>query len=87
MNFAVVWTRAALQQLTSLLIAATDQTAVSDASVEVERRLSADPLGEGEARDGDERLIFVPPLAVLFVVDAVAGVVHVVSVGWSGDPA
>jgi mRNA-degrading endonuclease RelE of RelBE toxin-antitoxin system len=86
MNFAVAWTRTALRQLTDLLIAATDQDAVSDASVEVERRLSADPLGEGEEREGDKRLVFIPPLAVVYAVDDVAGAVHVLSVGWSGDP-
>jgi mRNA-degrading endonuclease RelE of RelBE toxin-antitoxin system len=86
MAYNVIWTRRALRQLSALLRAARDQAAVSDASVEVQRRLAADPLNEGEDRDRGRRILFVPPIAVVYRVNDNTRTVHVVSAGWSGKP-
>ena len=57
MAYSVIWTRQALRKLTDLLAAATDQAAVSDASVRAERLLESDPLNQGEDRDRGRRIL------------------------------
>lgn len=53
---------------------------ISRAVIELERRLSIDPLNEGESRVGDVRITFEEPLGISFAVDSTAGVVTVVGV-------
>ena len=61
--------------------AARDRDAVTAASYRIDQRLAADPLDCGESREGDERLVFEPPLQVLFRVVAGDRRVEVISVG------
>jgi hypothetical protein len=51
---------------------------------EIERRLGRDPLGVGESRSGDDRLIFSGPLAGYYRVDRSGRAVHILSIGASG---
>lgn len=74
MNYTVTWTRYALRQLHDLWTTATDPDAV-------------DAEQQGESRQGDVRILFDPPLAVLFVADPDVGVAYVVEADWSGAPA
>jgi hypothetical protein len=48
---------------------APDRNAVTAASRAIDVRLGHDPLSQGEAREGNLRILFVPPLAVLFEVE------------------
>jgi hypothetical protein len=48
--------------------------------------LTTDAHLRGESREDDVRILFDPPLAVLFVADVDVGVAYVVSAGWSGEP-
>ncbi len=47
---------------------------------EMEKVLSADPFGESESRDADERILLKPPLAILFDVDEAASTVWVADI-------
>ena len=86
MNFTAEWQPEAEDQLAALWTAATDRAMVTWAARQVELLLGRDPLGQGEERGDDDRLMFLPPLAVLYRVDGTARVVRIVSVGWSGRP-
>jgi len=69
MNFAIVWTGPALTQLAEVWLQATDQVSVMAASHRIEDAILADPLGAGESRDADERIVFDPPLVVMYTAD------------------
>ncbi len=86
MNFTLAWQPEAEDQLADLWASATDRAMVTWAAREIDQRLGRDPLDQGEQRDGTDRLLFVPPLAVLFRVDVQTHRVYVVSVAWSGRP-
>jgi hypothetical protein len=73
--------------LLHLWTTATDPDAVDAAATRIDAALASDAHQQGESRDGPFRILFDPPLAVLFVADADIGVAHIVSVGWSGPPA
>ncbi len=86
MNYAVRWTPEAEDQPAGLRVAATDRSAVTTAARRVDQLLGLDPTAQGEQRDGDDRLLFVPPLSVLFRVVTSARAAWVIAVGWSGRP-
>ncbi len=86
MNFTVTWTRPALRQFQDMWTTATDPDAVDAAATRIDQTLATDADQQGESREGDVRILFDPPLTVLFVPDVDVGVVHIVSVGWSGPP-
>jgi plasmid stabilization system protein ParE len=79
-NFTVVWTRPALNQLADLWTQATDRAAVTAASDRVDATLAADAANAGDSRGGAVRLLFDRPLAILFRVDEETDRVYVVSV-------
>jgi hypothetical protein len=87
MTFTVTWTRHALRQYLALWTAATDPDVVDAASLRIDQTLSTDAHQQGESRTDPIRILFDPPLAVLFVADVDVAVAYVVSVGWSGQPA
>ena len=87
MNFSVTWTRAALRQLLDLWTTATDPDAVDAAALRIDQTLSTDAHQQGESRVNPIRILFDPPLAILFVADVDVALAYVVSVGWSGPPA
>jgi hypothetical protein len=78
--FDVRWTDRADDELAAAWLAAADRGAVSRAADEIEVLLARDPLGHGESRAGNVRLLFEPPLSVLYRVAPLAHVVWVVTV-------
>jgi hypothetical protein len=64
--YQVVWLPSALEELAAIWLAASDRASVTAASHRIDRRLTINPLTEGESRDSEaERIAFEPPLQVL----------------------
>jgi hypothetical protein len=78
--FDVRWTDRADYELAAAWLAASDRNAVSRAADRVEHLLRHNPLGQGESRTANTRLLFEPPLWVLYRVAPLAHVVWVVTV-------
>jgi hypothetical protein len=68
MNYTVLWSPTAEQELADLWLQATDRDPVTRAAHAIDQRLQTDPENEGESRPGDRRVLFVPPLGVIFFV-------------------
>jgi plasmid stabilization system protein ParE len=66
--YTVTWSPEAEQELAAIWVAATNRNQASQASREIDRRLRASPLGEGELHQGIQRLLVQPPLAVVYQV-------------------
>lgn len=87
MNYIVSWSRAALQDYLDMLTTATDPDAVDAASLRIDAELGTNGHEKGESREGRVRILFEPPLAVLFTTDEIVGVAFVLRASWSGHPA
>lgn len=70
MTYTVEWLPAAEQDLADLWNNAPDRGAVTAAANALDDILAYDPLSAGEGREGDRRILFVEPLAILYEVDA-----------------
>ncbi|HVL12842.1 MAG TPA: hypothetical protein VM529_09760 [Gemmata sp.] len=70
MNFRVVWTRAARDQLASVWLAHPDRAGVTAAAHRIDGLLGRDPAGQGEERPNDRRIMFESPLVVIYRIDA-----------------
>lgn len=84
MSYSIIWSDDAEQQLADTWMNAADPNAVTAAANRIDYLLSRDPLGQGESRDGNDRIAFEGPLGVIYQVDSAAQQVTVVSVGPSG---
>jgi plasmid stabilization system protein ParE len=75
----VIWDESAYDELADIWVQATPELRdrIEAAVHRANAALRADPLGEGESRAGDRRLVFYPPLAVLYRVSPDGSVVHV----------
>jgi hypothetical protein len=60
-----------------------DRAEIGAAADAIDRLLEIDPLGQGESREGDQRILFYPPLAVQYLVDAKNRWVYVLTIGRS----
>jgi hypothetical protein len=69
MKYTVEWLPSVQQDLADLWNNAPDRAAVAAAADAIDADLERDPLGTGEARAGVTRVVFLPPLTVLFDVD------------------
>ena len=69
MNYTAYWLPNAENELAAIWMAAPDRNAVTRASHEVDLRLEANAPNEGESRTNGLRILFVPPLGVLFGVE------------------
>ena len=80
--FRIRWQRRALDELTDLWTQADSalRQAITAASHTIDQRLQADPNNEGESRSRGRRIGFVPPLAVIFRVEADGQTVSVLQV-------
>jgi tRNA(Met) C34 N-acetyltransferase TmcA len=67
-NYRVTCTIAADGELAAIWITAKDRTAVSEAAAQIEQGLKVAPLDHGESREGSQRIMFVAPLGVRYVV-------------------
>jgi hypothetical protein len=59
---------------------AADRQAITQAANQIDEELQTDPEDCGESRDLGRRVLIVPPLGILFRVDAHARIVYVLSV-------
>jgi plasmid stabilization system protein ParE len=66
MTYTVTWTPSAQQELADLWVHAPDRAAVTAAANTIDALLRRDPQNAGESRSGPTRLLFEPPLFVLF---------------------
>jgi plasmid stabilization system protein ParE len=84
MNFSVVWTRRAENELAAIWLTASDRNAVTQAAHRLDQRLANDPLNEGESRHANYRIAFENPLGILFEVDEDINTVWVLQVWVTG---
>ncbi len=66
MTYTVVWIPSALNELADLWNHAPGRQEITDAADAIDAILRADPYAASESREGNLRILFVPPLAVLF---------------------
>lgn len=66
MTYTVVWIKLAQGELANLWTNSTARQDVADAADRIDSILRLHPYEYSESRDGDLRILFVPPLAVLF---------------------
>lgn len=69
MDFTVNWLPSPLNDLADLWLNDQDPAAVTHAANAIDKMLEKDPLGHGEGRQGNSRILFEAPLVVLFDVD------------------
>jgi len=69
MNFTVLWSAEAESRLATAWLLATDRRIVSQAADRVDRLLRKDAHEVGESRPENRRIIYEPPLGVVFTVD------------------
>jgi ParE toxin of type II toxin-antitoxin system, parDE len=69
--FQVEWDQDALDELATLWTKANpdERQALTAASHTIDQRLKTDPRSEGESRAEDRRVMFVPPLVVIFQIE------------------
>jgi hypothetical protein len=84
MRYTVVWMPQAQDELAQIWIDAADRQAVTNAAPVVDRTLRTDAHRQGRPLGGD-RVLSVPPLAVVFSVSQADRMVHVYQV-WSTAP-
>jgi plasmid stabilization system protein ParE len=87
MRFTVIWRPDALDELANAWTEAANRNAVTEASERIDQLLTNDPMDAGESRFGKNRIVFEPPLAVIFRVNEGDRMVFVLSVGTYGRPA
>lgn len=66
MKYTVVWKPEAERRLARLWTESPDRAQVTQAADLIDRVLAHDPGGKGESRSKGRRVLFVPPLAVVF---------------------
>jgi hypothetical protein len=80
MNYDVIWSSDAEQELAALWLDPAIRSLVSTQSQRLDERLAANAPDEGESRPGDHRIASETPLGILFHVEIAerrATVVHV----------
>jgi mRNA-degrading endonuclease RelE of RelBE toxin-antitoxin system len=80
MIYTVLWRPLAEQQLAQLWLDAADRDATASAADFIDKTLRRDPEEKGESRADNSRVLFVPPLVVLFKVEDEDRIVHVTGV-------
>jgi hypothetical protein len=70
--FRVEWFQSAVNELATAWLQAdsAERRSITDASQLIERRLQRGARTAGESRSGGRRIIFAPPLAAVFRVEA-----------------
>jgi hypothetical protein len=71
MMFRVEWVQEAVDELAELWLEAnsTSRQTITEATHALDQELQADPFRQSESREGDVRILFASPLAILFEVD------------------
>jgi hypothetical protein len=80
--YRVEWLQFAVDELTRLWTQADSalRQALTAASHQIDQRLERDPLNEGEGRPGGRRILFAPPLAVTYRIEADGQTVTVLAI-------
>jgi hypothetical protein len=80
--FRVRWKRSALNEVTAWWVQADSalRQAITTACRVIDQRLASDPQNEGESRSKGRRILFVPPLVVLFRLESDGQTVSVLQV-------
>jgi plasmid stabilization system protein ParE len=80
-KYTIHWSRQALDAVAQLwLDNPAQQAEITEATAAVDQLLQYDPHERGESRDDGRRIVFVPPLAVIFHVDAGQNLVRILTV-------
>ena len=87
MKYTVHWKATAQQRLAEIWLAAQDQQSVADAADRIDMLLRNNPEGVGESRDGNARILLVPPLGADYRVHPADQQVNVLAVWKFGPPA
>jgi plasmid stabilization system protein ParE len=69
MMYDVRWVRSAENALTDVWTRAEDRSAVTLAVQRIDEALAVTPEDVGESRDAGRRILIMPPLGVIFLVD------------------
>ena len=80
MNFDVIWTSAAEQELADLWLDPAIRNEVTTASHTLDQQLQANAPNVGESRPNGRRIAFETPLGILFRIDPPGNVVRVLHV-------
>ena len=84
MKYTVVWQPAALGKLAELWNAGPDRADITAAANAIDRLLGRDASTQGEAREGNTRILICAPLAVYFQVQEADRLVSVYAIWrWS----
>jgi plasmid stabilization system protein ParE len=66
MNFTVLWTVEAQDELTEIWLSHWDRAGVTAATHRIDTLLARDPEDQGESRPDDRRIMFDSPLVVIY---------------------
>jgi hypothetical protein len=66
MKWTVVYRPPAQDELANIWLNSPNRQAVADAADQIDRILASDPLGVGESRGGNTRMLVERPLTVLY---------------------
>ena len=81
MKYSVQWGRLALEALARIWLDNPAQRAeITQATATTDQLLQVDPQTQGESRDSGRRIVFVPPLVIVFRVETVRRVVRILNV-------
>jgi hypothetical protein len=80
MRYTVVWTKSAEDELAVSWLSADNRNAIRLASDRIDVLLRSNPMKVGRERADETRMLFVPPLAVVFEVRELDRIVVVLSV-------
>jgi mRNA-degrading endonuclease RelE of RelBE toxin-antitoxin system len=69
MRYTVVWLKSADDELVELWLSASDRSAITAATLEVDRQLAVDASSKGEPLSEGLRAFSIPPLRVIFAVN------------------
>jgi plasmid stabilization system protein ParE len=85
MIFTVIWKKTAENDLATIWTSAVNRRAVARAADMVDAELRRDGHTKGESRSGEDRVLIVPPLGVLFEARESDRTIEVLSV-WEVPP-
>jgi hypothetical protein len=83
--YRVRWTRNASNQLAAIWTNATDQTAVTTSSHQIDQALASNPENQGEERPNNRRVLLAAPLFVFYRINNAQNTVTVSFVGRYGS--
>jgi hypothetical protein len=77
MAYRITWREHATNQLAQIWLSGRDRHRIDDAVKRLDEELAREPRLLGEEREGDERIVFIEPIACRFRADPLSKVVYV----------